>query len=141
MPKADALFTTPRRAMLAGIAAMPVLAMMAAPAEACAHPDAALLEVCRQYDALTDKIRAFYEGPNRIEDDRQRMAAIDPYATRQEELLEDLTYLRATTLEGLQARARTLAKWCPDIWTEWTEGMDDMMVLAIVRDLLGGQPA
>ena len=45
MPKADALSTTPRRAM------------MAAPAEAC--PDAALLEVCRRYDALTDKIKPY----------------------------------------------------------------------------------
>lgn len=97
------------------------------------HPDAVLLTAIAEFDDLEQKIDASYLTiPN--EDDGDQWRA--PLQARQEDLLDMITTLRAITMDGLFARARSLALW--DSGTFDNDGhWDTGMRVALLRDLLG----
>jgi len=102
-----------RRNML-GIAAASMLMPAVAAASMPKHhplpasPDAELLAACAAFDALERQYVALYDGPDAIEDDDECEAAARPIRLKQKPLLDKLTNLRATTLEGHLARIRSL---------------------------------
>ncbi len=109
-----------------------------------ASPDAELIRLCAECDALQGQIDALYlpqldHLPTleilAAEDTRTR--AVKPIADRQDPLLERICELRATTPQGHIARARTLLQWDKDpIWTH-DECWNSQLIGAIVRDLVG----
>jgi hypothetical protein len=108
-------------------------------------PDAELIRLCAQCDALQVKIDALWQGdPTRgmsLADARTFEAARDldqqPFHDAQDPLLERICDLRASTPQGHAARARTLIGWDKDpCWVDdgcW----NSQMLGAIVRDLVG----
>jgi len=130
---------TRRRALLAGASAVAAAAAFAGVAQAAEpHADAELLAVCAAFDATEHKYRRLFYGPARIVDDDERALAQEPIYAEQERLLEPLCRLRATTLDGFRARARTLALWAPDLLVpdETMEPTtDERMVAALLRDM------
>ena len=110
-----------------------------------ASPDAELIRLCDAFNALEAKIIAAYsDGPDRIEDDRERDDFLEPIRAGQDDLLCQIEAIRATTLQGVVARAAMFAAWADDILADWAESTayDDRMLLALVRDAvaLSGSP-
>lgn len=141
MPEATNTHTTnpTRRAALrfGGIAAF--AGAIGLPAMAVAtEPDAELLALCEQFDALDRKILAIWDGAMRLEDEDEANAAKEQIMEQQEPILERILELRATTVAGFAARARTLALWAPDTMDgggakcAWNERMTH----ALLRDLM-----
>ena len=112
-------------------------AMKAAPpAEAAGSPDAELLRVCAEFDALERQYVALH-GVETIEEEHANEPLINVVSARQQHLLDRLCELRATTMQGLRAKAETLANWDPTSTDEdpgryW----DDRMVASLVCDIL-----
>lgn len=108
-------------------------------------PDAELISLCAECDALQAKIDALWEGdPTRsmsLAESRAFEKARDieqrPFADAQDPLLERICELRASTPQSHAARARTLLGWDKDpCWTDdacW----NSQLIGAIVRDLVG----
>ncbi len=104
------------------------------------HPDAALIAVCAEFDAIERHINSHYAGGSRnIEDDDERDVAIAPFQEAQAPLLERIIALRATTPGGFMARARTLALWDQDAMRHIGPGhyLEDRMLAALLRDMVG----
>lgn len=98
------------------------------------NPDAELIEVCRQVDALEDELVA--SSSKTIAEERANDLIKDPIRQRQHLLIEELSCnLTSTTLEGHQARARTIVKWAPDL-IGTPDDFVDMMVSALLQDLI-----
>ena len=70
---------------------------------------------------------------------KKRDVAIAPFQEAQEPLLERIIALRATTLDGFKARARTLALWNQDAMRQIGPGhyLEDRMLAALLRDMTG----
>ncbi len=163
MPKAIATPTTPgaaasastRRRVLGGaiLAALTGGAFGAAivfpnPGEAvpaATSPDAELIRLCAECDALQAKADALWTG-NRTQVmtvaqsqafEAAREVDQQPFLDAQDPLLECIVALRATTRQGQVARVQTLLGWDKDpIWTHdgcW----NSQLIGAIVRDLVG----
>jgi hypothetical protein len=107
-------------------------------------PDAELIRLCAECDALQGRIDAMYavrdDGltlAQAREMERARDIAQEPFLDAQDPLLHHICDLRATTPEGRAARARTLIAWDKDpCWTHdgcW----NSQLIGAIVRDLVG----
>ncbi len=133
-----------RRGLLGGaaasLAATPVGAPgnVVVPPAADHHADAELIAVCAEFDAIERHINSHYAGGSRkIEDDEERDAAIAPFQEAQAPLLERIIALRATTLDGFMARARTLALWDLDAMRQIGPGhyLEDRMLAALLRDM------
>ncbi len=128
-----------RRGVLGGAAALTVApAALATPADL--HPDAELIAVCAEFDAIERHINSHYAGGSRkIEDDEERDVAIAPFQEAQEPLLERIIELRASTPDGFIARARTLALWDTEairhIGPE--NYLNERMLVALLRDMTG----
>ena len=114
------------------------------PGEAAENPDADLIRLCAECDALQARIDALYATPwEGLSNDQMtaREKMIDAgervLSDRQDPLLERIVEYRATTREGQAARARTLLAWDKDpCWTDdacW----NSQLIGAIVRDLVG----
>lgn len=144
---------TGRRAALglfgaALLAAAPVRAAASpgafAPLPVAPSPDAELIRLCDAFNALEAKVKAAYYGPDWIEDDRERDDFLDPIRDAQEELLRQIVLIRATTVQGIVARAVMYTTWDEEFPRRWDEigGWDDGMVYALVRDAaaLSGPP-
>jgi len=112
------------------------------PVPVLASPDAELIRLCAECDALQARIDAHYAAPwEHLSPAEQtaREQAIDaanqPLTDQKDPLLERICDLRAATLEGNAARARTLMAWDKDpCWTHdgcW----NSQLTGAIVRDL------
>ncbi len=104
------------------------------------HPDRELIGVCAEFDAIERHINSHYAGGSRkIEDDEERDGAIAPFQEAQAPLLERIIALRATTLDGFMARARTLALWDLDAMRQIGPGhyLEDRMLAALLRDMVG----
>ncbi len=111
-------------------------ASMVAPA---VSPDADLLEACAAFDDLerrylatdfeADSSTAY--GQAVVEEQRRCFDAQVP-------LLNHLVELRATTLEGHRARARSLALWDAELLKDGDGDFGECLTAAIVRDLLAG---
>ena len=119
---------------LAGLTT-PAVAASAAP-----DTDAELIRLCAEFDALERQIRSYYAGgANYIQDEDERDARIEPLCEQQERLLPSLVEARAATLDGLRARATTLAIYMPEMADpNVNDDTAGKMVAAILRDLTGG---
>jgi len=115
---------------------------------AAASPDAELIGLCADCDALQGRIDALYAVPSKGLTSAQETArekaidiALEPLSAAQQPLLHRICDLRATTPEGRAARARTLTLWDKDpCWTHdgcW----NSQLIGAIVRDLVGSHAA
>lgn len=133
---------TDRRAALSlGIAAAAASVARPAPAGGTAQStDAKLIRLCAEFDAVERRVKSHYAGgANHIRDDDERDAIIDPFCRQQERLLALLVEARATTLDGLRARAATLALFAPDVARpDANDDLPGQMIAAILRDLTGG---
>ena len=101
-------------------------------------PDAALLEACAAFDALE---RAYVATFNGYDFDSPEEAAAEIERERlseaQEPLVVRICQLRAVTLAGQAARARSLALWDGELMKPNTDGdASARLTTAIVRDLL-----
>lgn len=72
------------------------------------HPDADLLAVCAEFQASETAYNAIYDDPGA--DDEACDALANPIAERWDGMLDQMAQLRATTSDGLAARALTLAQ-------------------------------
>ena len=114
-------------------------------ASAAASPDADLIRLCAECDALQVRMDALYAAPHpdnlsnaqHVALEKARDVLEKPLADAQDPLLERICELRATTPQGHAARARTLLGWDKDpCWTDdacW----NSQLIGAIVRDLVG----
>ncbi len=107
-------------------------------------PDAELIRLCAECDALQARIDKQYTTPwehlSPSEAHAREVAidaAIEPLTDAQDLLLERICAMRATTPQGHAARARTLIAWDKDpCWTD-DECWNNQLIGAIVRDLVG----
>ncbi|NPD68913.1 hypothetical protein HN018_02920 [Lichenicola cladoniae] len=105
------------------------------------QPDGELIALCSRFDDLERKMEAtYYLGPYSEAKELAAEAQQASLHAEQDELLEQITPIRATTLAGFQARARTLVFWNKEIERKGENGdWSNRMVWALVRDLNGGQ--
>ena len=113
--------------------------------KAAENPDAELIRLCAECDALQAKVDALWTGdPTRDMTpaqawafERAREIAQQPFSDAQDPLLHRICEMRATTPQGQAARVQTLLTWDKDpIWTHdfcW----NSQLFGAIVRDLVG----
>ena len=107
-------------------------------------PDAELIGLCARCDALQDQVDTLHVRPSNdmpidqeIAWEQARDVLVQPISDQQEELFEQICELRAATLQGNAARARTLLGWDKDLCRPgnhycWSEEL----VGAVVRDLV-----
>ncbi len=140
MSKAVDTPTTSRRRLLA--AATPaVLALSgAAVAAPTAHnPDAELIGLCADFDALERKIDALFEGVSALEFDVADAAAC-VIEVDQRRLLDSICALTPATDEGCKAVARSLALLSPDYGDPAAypaATMDERLVNTLARGMMG----
>ena len=107
-------------------------------------PDAKLIGLCAECDALQAKVDALWAdrmthltNAEQIAIEHIRDAAQQPLLEAMDPLLQRICEMRATTRQGHAARARTLIAWEKDpCWTHdgcW----NSQLIGAIVRDLVG----
>lgn len=104
------------------------------------HADAELVAVCARFDAIERHINSHYSGGSRkIEDDEERDAVLAPFQEAQAPLLEHIVELRATTLDGFLARARTLALWDAQAIRQIgpENYLNERLLAALLRDMAG----
>lgn len=121
-----------RRGILAASAALPMVGMAKASEP---HPDAELIRLCAEYEALEVRICGLFDGPDAIEDEGALDLAAEPLRKEQDALLRRITPVPAATVAGLLARIRLLAAEMP----EWITVDDDdyrerRMIGSILRD-------
>ncbi len=138
MPKADTIPTTSRRGLLSGSILAGLGALAAIPAlAATAHPDAELIALCDEFNVLE---RQYVASFDLIADDDARDAVNRPLHDTQAELVERMSELTATTIEGFSALAGAIALWAPDVLERWDEGdLSERMIAMMVRDLGAGE--
>ena len=101
-------------------------------------PDAELIEVCAEFDAWERRFLATdFEADSDTPAGQAAATEQQRCADAQESLVDRMCELRATTMEGHRARARSLA--LPDLELMKAESDDssDCLTAAIVRDLIG----
>ncbi len=113
--------------------------------EAADNPDAELIRLCAECDALQAKVDALWAGDRTAgmtlaesqAYEKAREIAQEPFSDAQDPLLHRICEMRATTPQGQAARVQTLLAWDKDpIWTHdycW----NSQLIGAIVRDLVG----
>ncbi len=138
MPKADTIPTTSRRGLLSGSILAGLGALFAIPAlAATAHPDAELIRLCDEFNVLE---RQYVASFDLIADDDTRTLANGPIQQAQEELVERMSEMTATTIEGFAALAGAIAVWAPDVLDKVEYGdMSERLIAMLVRDLGGGE--
>jgi hypothetical protein len=131
MPKVDPIHTPSRRKFLVhlagGAAAVAVVAgvstvVQAAPVTPadCINADAELIALCAKFDVLQRQSLAVFET---TDDDDEQDAALAPLWDGQNDLVDRITELRATTTAGFIALANTLALHSPEM-VEEAAGLD-----------------
>lgn len=140
---------TPRRALLSaagfsGLAAVAAVGWIrpdtpaaAAPVQPEVSPDDRLIALCTRFDDLERQIIRSHDEDGEDEDAEAFRRKL---SDRQEPLLRQIVTLRATTLEGSQARARSLHLWDTEIAHQGRyedSNWNDALVWALVRDLIG----
>lgn len=122
-----------RRAALMGS----VTAMLAAPviegAVAASNPDAGLLRLIGEFNALEHEANSHYgqDLTNEQEQERDELI-IEPIREKQEPLEEAIIALPAVSVAGLLARIEMLAIWNPNYGLD--DGGSEGMIAAIIRD-------
>jgi hypothetical protein len=121
-----------RRAMLTGSAALltGVTAAMAAQS-APVSPDAELIRLCDRNATLEKMLEKEYPANLDIPDDCPIMAEMN-------RAMEQIWTMRATTMEGFQARAKATILYAPEfLRIDETTDYAKRMVSALLRDLIG----
>ena len=139
--------TAPSRRDLMSAAGFTALAGIAGVAVAnpdAPEPDAELIALCDRFIDLELQIETSFERQDvRITyEEEKAIAAVerDPLVDQQKPIFEAMMQLRATTLEGLRARARALVIYDREGWKgrEISHGpFPGGMNFALVRDLVG----
>lgn len=106
-------------------------------APAAPNPDAALIAACDELERLEDQINALIRPPTRIEDENEREAAAEPIEARQQPVMDTIATRAAQTLLGMQAKARALTAWAPDIAKPHAPTNDERMLASLLADLTG----
>ncbi len=103
-------------------------------------PDAALVALCREFDALEQQIATIRATPGAAAEDEARQDAMaEPLTAQQENLLGPLCVARAVGLDGLKARANTIVRYAPDLAKDDPGGyIDGRLIAALLRDLTTG---
>jgi hypothetical protein len=139
--------STTRRTLLAGLAGAAATLAVIAPAPASENPDAVLLDLLAQFDALERQIFPGDPLPETIEAEDERDRAMAPLHARQQALLAQICSIRATTPAGWQARARSYLLWDNEMpkaiaaGDDSTAYYDDRMITALIRDMTQGAAA
>ena len=139
--------TTPRRALLSagaltGLAAVAAVGWVrpdtpAAAAPLLPSPDRGLIALCARFDDLERQIIRSHEQDGEADDAKAFRRALSDH---QRPLLRQIVTLRSTTLEGSQARARSLRLWDTELAHQGRHedsNWNDALVWALVRDLAG----
>lgn len=140
MPMANALPITPRRAMLAGIIAVPFLAstVLAAPDS---HSDAALLSMFDQFQDCRKRIDAHCMAKNHIfgtPDQQLHEDKLNALVVEQDELVAAMAALPATTPAGQRAKALAALTMLRDQIAPGEEELEDSMTwleVSLLTDL------
>jgi len=106
-------------------------------AHAADNPDAELIALCGQFDALERQVHALYDGPTRIKDEDELDALVAAITDQQKPLLARLCEMRATTEAGFRARAATANLWWADRPEPDEAYWNERMIMALLRDLTG----
>ncbi len=136
--------TTSRRWLLA--AATPAVLMLSGvtvAAPATINPDAALIGLCAEFEALERKIEATFGGIAAIADDDSADAATEALRVEQDPIIDAITACRPTTLAGFTALAGIAMLWRPEL-IEASPAQGDTgerLIAALVRGLTGGAAA
>lgn len=99
--------TAPTRRTLLSYAASATMAASAPPAAA-PNPDMELIGECVLLEGLIREYVGLFEGPSRIDDDHQRERYINENIADQDERMDRLTGMRATTMAGVVALFRVM---------------------------------
>ena len=127
------------------------LALAGAPAVAAVHvtapsapdPDARLIALCGEFDALEHKLRAAFTDITTAADQDRADAMAGTVSDDQAPILDAITALRPSTLAGFKALAGSLVLWDTELLkSDPTEGYtDERLALVLVRSLVGDMPA
>lgn len=140
MPMADALSTTHRRSLLAGIMAVPFLAVTAH-AGAYLHTDAALLAAFNQFQDCRRRIDAHCVAKNHIfgtPEEWLHEDKLNALVVEQDELVAAMAALPATTHAGQQAKAIAALTMLRDQIAPGEEELGDSMTwleVSLLTDL------
>lgn len=146
MPTANPPNTTPTRRRALGFTAAAITAGMTAPVLAGAatitpDPDAELIALCAEFDRAEHARIAILRDPTIPDDTATWDRLLGPFEDEQDRLAPKIWETRAQTLEGIRAKAKTLALWAPHFLAEEAEGWDDEFAVSIIRDLVGSAVA
>jgi hypothetical protein len=136
-----------RRGLLAVLAGAAATSTIVAPkaSSAVESPDAELIDLLAQFDALEREIYPDGPLPQTIEAEDERDLAVAPLRARQDALLGRICSMRATTPAGWQARARSYLLWDNEMPQAIAAGDDptaydeDRMITALIRDMTAGE--
>ena len=133
---------TTRRGLLRGSAAIATVgAGMAAPALAAERErDAKLIRMCGEFTELDRQQCALYNAPDAPEDNALMDLALAPINECQGKLIDRICATPTTTLEGVQAKARSLLAFAPEMLDDddFRATWDYRLVASILSDLAGG---
>ncbi len=126
---------------LTGVAFTGTALAIAAPSAASDNPDAELLAVLAEFDALEKQIFP-NPGPATIEEEEVWEVWAEPLMVRRKDCLDRLCEMETRTLEGFRARVRSLLAWNDRLMPELEKGASDgfwapRMQLALFRGLAG----
>ena len=140
MPMADALSTTPRRTMLAGIMAVPFLASTAL-ATPDSHSDATLLSMFDQFQDCRNRIDTHCMATNHVfgtPDEQLHEDKLNALVVEQDELVSTMAALPAATLAGQRAKATAALTMLRDQIAPGEEELEDSMTwleVSLLTDL------
>ena len=127
-------------AALVGVLSATAAAAAALPVVQADHPDAELLAACAAFDELERAyIATDFEAHTGSPEDIAAEAGRDCLRDAQDPLLARMVELRATTREGMMARARSLILWDGEVMQEdgpLAEFTNTKLTRAVLRDLL-----
>lgn len=110
------------------------------PAEASTlSPDSRLIALCDEFCRMERESMALFYGPDAIEDDDERTPFHVAVIKRQEPVVEEIMRVRATTLEGVKAKAKAIVAWdkFDDLFDRDSECRGDRMLFDLICDLTG----
>ena len=122
-------------------AAFAGMAVIPAPADAAEHPDAELFAVLTEFDAMEHRIFPS-PPPATLEEEAVWEVWAEPLMEHRQALLDRLCAIETRTLEGFQARVRSLLAYddrlIPELEKDASKGYwSHRMQLALFRDLAG----
>lgn len=142
MPKANALPTTHRRTLFTGAMAASIMSVLGASARASAAQDATLIKTCAEFQQNRTKIEAVESEPPTefgSEEDNQRAITLDYLVMKEEELLDRISEMSASTQKGILAKAGVIRKYLPQYVDEFEaapESSPIKIVLGLMDDIL-----